>query len=170
MDRTLLLNTTFEPLAIVSWKKAVTLLFLQKVEVIKEYDREIKSVSQRMALPAVVRLRRFVRNSHASVRFSRRNVFLRDDYTCQYCGKRFEPKHLTCDHVVPKSRGGITEWTNIVTSCIYCNLKKADKLPEEVEMVPRKKATRPSGFHVLLLNLGVKTLPDYWKDYMFLRD
>jgi 5-methylcytosine-specific restriction endonuclease McrA len=170
MDRTLLLNTTFEPLAIVSWKKAVTLLFLQKVEVIREYDREIKSVSQRMALPAVVRLRRFVRNNHATVRFSRRNVFLRDDYTCQYCGERFEPKHLTCDHVVPRSRGGITEWTNIVTSCIYCNLKKADKLPEEVEMVPRKKATRPSGFHVLLLNLGMKTLPDYWKDYMFLRD
>ena len=170
MDRTLLLNATFEPIAIVPWKKAITLVFLRKVEVLSEYEREIMSVSRSMKLPAVVRLLRFVRNHRNGLRFSRRNVLLRDDYTCQYCGKRFEPKHLTCDHVVPKSRGGITEWTNIVTSCIYCNLKKADKLPEEVEMVPRKKATRPSGFHVLLLNLGVKTLPDYWKDYMFLRD
>jgi 5-methylcytosine-specific restriction endonuclease McrA len=139
MDRTLLLNTTFEPLAIVSWKKAVTLMFLEKVEVIKEYDREIKSVTRGIRLPAVVKLRRFVRNNHINIRFSRRNIFLRDDHTCQYCGERFEPRLLTCDHIIPKSRGGITEWTNIVTSCIYCNLKKADKLPEEMKMFPRKK-------------------------------
>lgn len=170
MDRTLLLNATFEPLAIVPWKKAVTLLFLQKVEVVREYDKEIRSVSSGVRLPSVVKLRRFVRNNHAAVRFSRRNVFLRDDYTCQYCGKRFEPKLLTCDHLMPRSRGGITEWTNIVTSCVRCNFEKGDRLPEEVKMVPLRKPTRPSGFYVLLLTLGIKTLPDYWKDYMFLRD
>jgi 5-methylcytosine-specific restriction endonuclease McrA len=170
MDRTLLLNTTFEPLGVVSWKKAVTLMFLEKVEVISEYDREIRSVSTLIRLPAVIRLLRFVRNNHMNVRFCRRNVFLRDDYTCQYCGERFDPRHLTCDHLMPKSRGGVAEWTNIVTSCIYCNLKKGDKLPEEAEMFPRKRPSRPSGFHVLMLNLGVKALPDYWKDYVFLRD
>jgi 5-methylcytosine-specific restriction endonuclease McrA len=170
MDRTLLLNTTFEPLAIVSWKKAVTLMFLEKVEVIKEYDREVKSVSARVKLPAVLRLLRFVRKNRLNVKFSRKNVFLRDDYICQYCGEPFEPKHLTCDHIVPKSRGGITEWSNIVTSCIYCNLKKGDKLPEEGGMHPLKKPSRPSGFHVLMLNVGLNTLPDYWKDYLFLRD
>jgi 5-methylcytosine-specific restriction endonuclease McrA len=170
VDRTLLLNVTFEPLAIVSWRKAVTLLFLDKVEVISEYDREIKSVSRRIKLPAVIRLLCFVRNSRLDVRFSRKNILLRDDYTCQYCGERFEPRHLTCDHIMPKSRGGMTEWTNIVASCVYCNLKKGDRLPDEVNMHPRKKATRPSGFHVLMLNLGVTALPDYWKDYLFLRD
>ncbi len=170
MDRTLLLNTTFEPLAIVSWKKAVTLLFLEKVEVVKEYDREIKSISLHMRLPSVIRLLRFVRNNRLNVRFSRKNIFLRDSFTCQYCGKPFEPRHLTCDHIVPKSRGGLTEWTNIVTSCVYCNVKKGDKLPEEAEMHPRRRPLRPSGFHVLMLNLGVKALPDYWKDYVFLRD
>jgi 5-methylcytosine-specific restriction endonuclease McrA len=170
MQRTLLLNATFEPLAVVSWRKAVTLMFLEKVEVIKEYDREIKSISTRIRLPSVIRLLRFVRNNHMSARFTRKNVFLRDNYTCQYCGVRFEPKHLTCDHLVPKSRGGITEWTNIITSCIYCNLRKGDKLPDEADMYPRKKPTRPSGFHVLMLNLGVTALPDYWKDYVFLRD
>ena len=134
MDRTLLLNTTFEPLGVVSWKKAITLVFLQKVEVIQEYEREIHSVSRSFRLPAVIRLLGFVRNGRVGVKFSRRNVFMRDDYMCQYCGQRFEPKSLTCDHIIPKSRGGITEWTNIVTSCIPCNLKKGDKLPEEAIM------------------------------------
>ncbi|HBE44196.1 MAG TPA: HNH endonuclease, partial [Deltaproteobacteria bacterium] len=137
MDRTLLLNTTFEPLSIVSWKKAVMLLFLGKVEVLKEYEREIKGISMSIKQPAVVRLLRFVQNNHMNVKFSRKNIFLRDDYACQYCGKRFDPRWLTCDHIIPKSRGGVTEWSNIVTSCIQCNLKKGDKLPEEVNMYPR---------------------------------
>jgi 5-methylcytosine-specific restriction endonuclease McrA len=170
VDRTLLLNTTFEPLAIVSWRKAITLLFLEKVEVISEYDMEVRSVSKCIRLPAVIRLLRFVRSNRLSARFSRKNVFLRDDYTCQYCGERFEARYLTCDHIVPKSRGGTTEWTNIVTSCVYCNLKKGDKLPEEVNMHPGKKPARPSGFHVLMLNVGIKVLPDYWRDYLFLKD
>ena len=170
MDRTLLLNATFEPLAIVSWRKAVTLLFLEKVEVVREYDREIRSVSTRMKLPAVIRLLCFVRNNRLTARFSRKNVFLRDDYTCQYCGERFEPRQLTCDHIVPRSRGGRAEWTNMITSCVRCNLRKGDKLPEEVDMHPRKKPSRPTGFHVLMLNVGVRTLPDYWKDYIYLRD
>jgi 5-methylcytosine-specific restriction endonuclease McrA len=170
MDRTLLLNTTFEPLALVPWRKAVTLLFLEKVEVIKEYDREVKSVSARVKLPAVVRLHKLVKKRHVTVTFSRKNVFLRDDYTCQYCGKRFEPRHLTCDHIVPKSRGGMAEWTNIVTSCAACNRRKGDKLPEEAGMVPGRRPFRPSGFHILMLGVGIKTFPDYWKDYLFLRD
>ena len=170
MDRTLLLNTTFEPLGVVSWKKAITLVVLEKVEVIREYEKEIRSVSRSVRLPSVIRLLGFVRNNHNGVKFSRKNVFMRDDYTCQYCGERFEPKNLTCDHITPKSRGGITEWTNIVTSCIYCNLRKGDKLPDEVGMHPRRKALRPTGFHLLVLNLGIKVLPDYWKEYVYMRD
>jgi 5-methylcytosine-specific restriction endonuclease McrA len=170
MDRTLLLNTTFEPLGVVSWKKAITLVFLQKVEVIQEYEREIHSVSRSFRLPAVIRLLGFVRNGRVGVKFSRRNVFMRDDYTCQYCGQRFEPKSLTCDHIIPKSRGGITEWTNIVTSCIPCNLKKGDKLPEEAIMHPRRRALRPTGFNLLVLNLGISMLPEHWKEYVYLRD
>jgi len=167
MNRTLLLNATFEPLAIVPWKKAVTLIFLQKVEILSEYDREIMSVSRSMKLPAVIRLLRFVRNHRNGLRFSRRNVLLRDDYTCQYCGKRFDPKYLTCDHIIPKSRGGATEWSNIVTSCIYCNLKKGDRLPEEGNMHPRKRPGKPDHFYILRLNMGVKVLPEPWKAYTF---
>ncbi len=170
MDRTLLLNTTFEPISVLSWKKAITLLFLGKVEVLREYEREIRGVTISIRQPAVIRLLRLVRSNHANVKFSRKNIFLRDDYTCQYCGKRFDPKGLTCDHIVPKSRGGITEWTNIVTSCIRCNLRKGDKLPDEVEMYLRKKPSRPNCFYMLMLHVGIKVFPEYWKDYLFLRD
>jgi 5-methylcytosine-specific restriction endonuclease McrA len=118
MDSTLLINTTFEPIGVLSWKKAITLVYLGKVEVLKEYEREIQGVSMSMRQPAVIRLLRLVRSNHANVKFSRRNIFMRDDYTCQYCGGKFDVKNLTWDHIIPKSRGGITEWTNIVTSCI----------------------------------------------------
>ena len=170
MDRTLLINTTFEPISVLSWKKAVTLVYLGKVEVLKEYEREIQGVSMRMKQPAVIRLLRLVRSNHVNVKFSRKNIFLRDDYTCQYCGGKFDTKNLTWDHIIPKSRGGITEWTNIVTSCIRCNLQKSDKLPEEVRMFPRKRPSRPNGFYVFMLHLGVTVAPDYWKDYLFLKD
>jgi 5-methylcytosine-specific restriction endonuclease McrA len=167
MERTLLLNTTFEPIAVVSWRKAVTLVFLQKVEVLKVYDREVKSIAHSVKLPAVIRLLRFVRNGKRGVKFSRRNVFIRDDYTCQYCGKKFEAKHLTCDHLIPRSRGGLTEWTNIVTSCIRCNLRKGDKLAEEREMFPRRRPYRPTDYQLLLLSSQVKVLPEFWRDFIF---
>jgi 5-methylcytosine-specific restriction endonuclease McrA len=170
MDRTLLLNTTFEPIGVLSWKKAVTLVFLGKVEVLREYEREIKGVSMSMRQPAVIRLRTLIRKNHVNVKFSRKNIFLRDNHTCQYCGKKSEPRSLTCDHIIPRSRGGAAEWANIVTSCIQCNLKKGDKLPEEAGMRPRKRPGRPNGFYMLMLLVGVDGMPDYWKDYVFLRE
>jgi 5-methylcytosine-specific restriction endonuclease McrA len=170
MESTLLLNTTFEPISVLSWKKAVTLVFLGKVEVLKEYERVIRGVSLTMKQPAVVRLLRLVRNNHVNVKFSRRNIFLRDDHTCQYCGKKAEPKSLTWDHLIPRSRGGEAEWTNIVTSCIECNLKKGDKLPEEAGMHPQRRPARPNRFYMLTLLVDTRVMPDYWKDYVFLRD
>ncbi|MCX8021304.1 MAG: HNH endonuclease [Syntrophorhabdaceae bacterium] len=170
MDKTLLLNTTFEPLNVLPWKKAITLICLDKVQVIKEYEREIKGVSMNVKLPAVVRLKRYVKSNHVNVKFSRKNIFLRDDHTCQYCGERFDPKHLTCDHIIPRSKGGVTEWTNIVTCCIKCNLKKADKLPEEVDMYPKKRPSRPNGFYLFMLHMGVRMPPEHWRDYIFMRD
>ncbi|MEM2983512.1 MAG: HNH endonuclease [Candidatus Bathyarchaeia archaeon] len=171
MEKTLLLNTSYEPLSIISWKKAITLLYLGKVEVLKEYERVIRGASCEIKQPAVIRLLKLVKNNnHRNVKFSRKNIFLRDNYTCQYCGKRLDPKYLTCDHIVPKSRGGITEWSNIVTSCIECNLKKGDKLPEEAGMVLRKKPSRPTSFYMIMLHTGIKNLPELWKDYVFIKD
>lgn len=172
MERTLLISTTFEPISLLSWKKAITLVYLGKVEVLEEYEREIRSASRIVKQPAVVRLLKLVRNNYyyTAVRFSRRNIFLRDGHTCQYCGKQFDPKGLTCDHIIPRSRGGITEWTNIVTSCISCNVRKSDKLPEEARMFPMKKPSRPNRFYIFMLHLGMKVPPEYWRQYLFSRD
>ena len=134
MENVLLLNITYEPLNIINWKKAITLLLLGKVEVLEEYGREIRSMSFTLRLPSVVRLLRMVRRPHAPVKFSRQNIYTRDKYSCQYCGTRLPPEELTYDHVVPKSRGGKTVWTNIVTCCMHCNRKKGGRTPAEARM------------------------------------
>ena len=133
MDQTLVLNATYEPLRVVPWQKAITLLFQGKVEVIAVYDREIRGVTVRVRLPSVLRLLRHVRmkRSFAEVPFSRANVYARDEHACQYCGERFPPSQLTFDHVVPVARGGRKDWDNIVTCCIPCNRRKGDLLPEQ---------------------------------------
>lgn len=145
------------------------MVYLEKVEVLKEYEKEIKGVSVSIRCPAVIRLRTYVRNNSKNVKFSRKSVFLRDNFTCQYCGEHLDAASLTCDHIIPRSRGGVAEWTNIVTSCIPCNLKKSDKLPDEVKMYPRKRPSRPNGFFIFMLDSGITVPPDYWNDYLFVR-
>ncbi len=124
MEQVLLLNITYEPLRIVNWKKALTLLCLGKVEVIEEYNRDIHAISFTAKLPAVIRLLHMVRRPNGPVKFSRQNIYARDRYKCQYCGDRFSTEDLTYDHIHPKSRGGRTAWENIVTCCIDCNRSK----------------------------------------------
>ena len=146
MDQTLVLNATYEPLRVVPWQKAITLLFQGKVEVIAVYDREIRGVTVRVKLPSVLRLLRHVRmkRAFADVPFSRANVYARDDHKCQYCGDRFPPSQLTFDHVVPVARGGRKDWENIVTCCIPCNRRKGDLLPEEVGLPSGAPAAPPA--------------------------
>ncbi|HEY5907466.1 MAG TPA: HNH endonuclease, partial [Vicinamibacteria bacterium] len=136
MEHTLVLNATYEPLRIVSWQKAITLLFQGKVEVLAHYDREIRGVTVRVKLPSVLRLLRHVRMKRpfAEVPFSRPNVYARDDYRCQYCGDRFPTSELTFDHVIPVARAGHKGWDNIVTCCVACNRKKGDRTPEQAGM------------------------------------
>jgi 5-methylcytosine-specific restriction endonuclease McrA len=169
MDQTLVLNATYEPLRIVSWQKAITLLFQGKVEVIATYDREIRGVTVRVKLPSVLRLLRHVRMKRpfADVPFSRANVYARDDHTCQYCGKRFAPSQLTFDHVLPVARGGRKAWDNIVTCCISCNRLKGDRAPEEAGLRLIRRPRRPEALPSLTLSLGVRRAPESWRDYLF---
>ena len=120
MEQTLLLNASFEPLKVVHWQKAITLLCQGKVEVISVYDREVRSVSITFKLPSVIRLLRYVRIRHRFdyVPFSRANIYARDDHTCQYCGHALPTSELTFDHVVPVAQGGRKDWENIVTCCV----------------------------------------------------
>src|SRR5215475_12219126 len=106
--RTLLLTQGYEPIQIISWQRAITLLALDKVEVVDEYDTEIRAVSAIVRVPAVVRLRKAFRRHAKPVKFSRVNIYARDGYRCQYCGVRCTIDELTYDHVIPRSRGGRT--------------------------------------------------------------
>ena len=160
MQWTLLLNSTFEPLIVVPWKKAITMVLLEKVEVIEEYERWIRGVTLALRLPAVVRLNRYVRRKTPLVKFSRQNLYFRDRGTCQYCGVSFDFKELTYDHVVPRSRGGQTEWTNVVTCCGVCNLRKGGRTPEEADMFLIRKPRVPIWIPLLTVSLGLEETPD----------
>ncbi len=127
MENTLLLSAGFEPIRVISWKKAITLVLLGKVEVLEAYHLEIHSPSLTLKLPAVIKLTRYLKPIPRRVKFSRQNLFSRDNYTCQYCHRHYPANKLTYDHIVPRSKGGKTSWTNVVTSCMRCNLKKGNK-------------------------------------------
>lgn len=169
MEHTLVLNATYEPLRIVSWQKAMTLLFQGKVEVIANYDREIRGVTVRVKLPSVLRLLRHVRMKRpfADVPFSRTNVYARDEHRCQYCGHSFPPSQLTFDHVLPVARGGHKGWDNIVTCCIPCNRLKGDRTPEEAGLRLLRKPRRPEALPSLTMSLGLRRAPESWRDYLF---
>ena len=167
MEHTLLLNVTYEPLRVISWQKAITLLTLGKVEVIEEYDREIHSVSFSIQLPSVVRLLYLVKRRQQEVKFSRRNIYARDNGMCQYCGTHLQPKEITYDHVIPKSQGGITSWENVVTSCIGCNSQKGNKTPKQANMKLLKAPRKPHWNHFLRVTIGLKRTPESWRDYLY---
>jgi len=167
MEQVLLLNITFEPLKVINWKKAIIMLTLGKVEVLEEHNREIHSVSFAIKLPAVIRLLRFVRRPKTPVKFSRQNIYIRDNYKCQYCGSKLPPAELTWDHVLPRARGGKTEWENIVTCCIDCNRGKGGRFPSEASMTLIRKPSRPEWLPILKITLGFKHMPQTWRDYIY---
>lgn len=165
--RTLVLNSTYEPLKVVSWERAITLLFLGKVEVVRTYDRKVRSVSLRLHMPAVVRLLRFVRRKRPEISFSRKNLFARDELTCQYCQSQREHAELTYDHVLPRSQGGRTEWTNIVTCCVPCNRRKGGRTPEQAGMRLRRAPRRPDSLPgIVTVTIGINHAPESWRDFL----
>ncbi len=166
--RTLLLNSTYEPLKVIPWQRAVTLLWLGKVEVVRTYERDIRAVTFRIRMPAVVRLLRFIRRKRPQISFSRRNLFARDQNSCQYCGRKNDASELTYDHVTPRSQGGKTDWHNIVTCCVDCNRKKGGRTPEQAGMRlirPPKRPERLPG--VLTVTIGLRDAPDSWRDFLY---
>jgi 5-methylcytosine-specific restriction endonuclease McrA len=133
---------------LISWQRALCLVLSQKAEVVALYDTVVRSVSSSFQLPSVVRLTRYVRvvSRIGLVRCTRKNVLLRDRYQCQYCGVKCRPSAITIDHVLPRSRGGKTSWTNVVAACHVCNRKKGSLTLEQAQMelatVPRRPSWR----------------------------
>lgn len=168
MEQTLVLNASYEPLRIVSWQKAVTLLFQDKVEVLAVHDREVRGVSIRLRLPSVLRLLRHVRVKRAAsmLPFSRQNVYARDNHRCQYCNTQLPPTELTFDHVIPVARGGRKDWDNIVTCCIPCNRRKGDRLPDEAGMRLGRPPRRPHLPLILTLTLARSSAPVSWRNFL----
>jgi len=138
----LLLDSTYEPIRVIDWTRAVRLVFAGKAEVIENSNSIIRSISSTWSVPSVIRqLGKFKRKDKAQ--FSRFNVYIRDNWTCQYCSKKKPTKELTFDHVLPRSQGGLTNWTNIVTACRPCNSKKDNNTPEQANMKLLKKPNEP---------------------------
>jgi 5-methylcytosine-specific restriction endonuclease McrA len=165
--RTLLLSQGFEPIKVISWQRALTLLTLGKVEVIEEYDAEVRSVSVVLKIPAVVRLLRAFRRHSKPVKFSRINIYARDSYRCQYCHVKCRIDELTYDHVTPRSQGGKTTWDNIVTCCYTCNHRKANRTPAQAGMRLRSKPVRPAWIPAVVIRVSTRSVPDAWRDYLY---
>ena len=166
-QRTLVLNQSYEPIKVVSWQRAVVLLTLGKVEVLEEYDWTVRTVTVVVKVPAVVRLLRAFRRRKQPVKFSRVNIYARDRYTCQYCGDKKPIAELTYDHVVPRALGGKTEWSNIVTACQDCNLRKGARTPPQAGMVLRTQPARPTWIPAVTIKVSLRSMPDAWRDYLY---
>jgi 5-methylcytosine-specific restriction endonuclease McrA len=172
MANALVLNATFEPLHIVSWQKALQLLYQGKVEVIEESDKVVRTVSLEVRVPAVLRLLSYVplkRKKHW-VRFSRSNIFIRDKNSCQYCGVQFPKAQLTLDHVVPSVQNGPKTWQNIVTACKPCNQRKGGRTPREAGMVLINEPKQPNWLPSTTLRLGLTVSTEQWKVYLKIED
>ena len=142
------------------------MLFLGKVDVIEKYNKEVHSPSITISLPAVVKLHRYVKHLPRKVKFSRQNLYHRDNYTCQYCHQSHPAHQLTYDHVVPRSRGGETNWTNVVTACIRCNLKKGNKFLHQINFNLLREPREPSWLPVLSPAVMMDSAPNIWRTYL----
>jgi 5-methylcytosine-specific restriction endonuclease McrA len=161
--RVLVLNATYEPVNVCTVRRAIVLLLKQKAEVIEGSDRELHSANTSMSRPAVIRLVSYVRIPRDTHRrkITRRAVFARDNWTCQYCGARTQ---LTVDHVIPRSKGGGSTWDNIVASCAPCNRRKGDLMPRAANMQLARPPRTPNPD--VFIHVASPTIPVSWRQYL----
>ena len=156
---------SYYPLSLWPWQEAVKAAFLDRVVVVAEYDAMVRSPSLEIRIPSVVVLKDYVKPAKTTA-FTRFNLFLRDEFCCQYCGAK---EGLTFDHVIPRSRGGRTTWENVVAACGPCNLHKGARTLRQAGMHLRRKPTRP--LPEQLQNVGRKFPPNHlhrsWMDYLY---
>ena len=159
----LVLNATYEPINVCSVRRAVVLLLKEKAELVEHGTWTLRSESASLSRPVVIRLVSYVyvpRDAHRR-KITRRAVFARDGWTCQYCGSR---SNLTVDHVIPRSKGGNSSWENIVASCAPCNRRKGDRLPRQAGMIPRHAPRTPRA--EIFIHVASPTIPAAWRRYL----
>lgn len=161
----LVLNATYEPLNVVSVRRAIVLLLKEKAEVVEATEATLRSERTEYHYPLVIRLITYVRvPRQMGLPLTRRTVMARDQYMCQYCGTQPGKTYLTVDHVVPRSKGGLTVWENVVTACAACNQRKGNRTPHEANMILRSKPSRPR--YIAIVLLGHNNAPNVWHKYL----
>ena len=165
VQEVLVLNSNYEPLNVCHARRAMALLMLGKADVLVQRDEPIVTTAGEIDSPAVLRMKYLVRRPHPQLRLSRHAVLARDNHICQYCGVK--AKEMTIDHVVPRWAGGPHTWDNLVACCRRCNLKKADKTPQQANMKLARKPKRPSFVPYLSLPIYMKAQGrDEWRDFL----
>jgi len=165
MTGVLVLNCTYEALGVVDLRRAVRLVFVGKAEVLHADPGELRSTSIAIRLPSIVRMLYFIVRRRPRVPLTKKNVLLRDDYRCAYCGDRGD-RTMTVDHVLPSSRGGRSAWDNLVACCSDCNNRKRDRTPEEARMPLRIKPREPH--HIPYVVIKRHTAAAEWVKYLSL--
>ncbi len=157
----LLLNTTFEPLAVLNIRRALKLLFSKKALPIEESSMIVHTVNSQIRIPSVIQITYYIRKPYTKPKFSKKAIFLRDGHRCQYCGTY--SSRPTIDHIVPKSKKGKNEWVNVVTACPECNNKKGDRMLKEAGMSLIRHPFEPK-FIIYSLSLSQKKFK-HWEKY-----
>lgn len=164
----LVLSPSYQPVAKVSWERAITLFFLDKVEVVENHESVIRSMDLTLKMPSVVRFIRATQGRRKAIKFSRENVYARDNGKCQYCRRPVTHGDATYDHVIPKAQGGQTNWTNIVIACVSCNQKKGGRTPAQAGMtlhtVPVKPKKLPDTMRFCMT--WQNGMPVAWKQWL----
>jgi 5-methylcytosine-specific restriction endonuclease McrA len=160
--RVLVLNQDYSPLTICSVERAFVLLYLNKAELLNEVEgKQLRTVSTTFPYPSVVRILNYANIPYRGVVLTRHNIFRRDEFQCQYCGS---DSNLTLDHLIPRSKGGKSNWNNLVTACKACNAKKGDNTPEEAGMKLAKNPVKPS--YLMFLRKSVTPFNEAWLRYL----
>ncbi|MEO0139577.1 MAG: HNH endonuclease [candidate division WOR-3 bacterium] len=160
----MVLNVAYEAIGLTSIRRAINLLLKNKAESLVVYDRKIRSAKLSISVPSVIRLKYYIRPLYKSAHPTKRNIFIRDRYRCQYCGS---DKDLTIDHIIPKVRGGNDTWTNLVCACKKCNNRKGNLTPEEAGMKLLSKPRKPS--YVELMILSKREIPEEWMEFLYFK-
>jgi 5-methylcytosine-specific restriction endonuclease McrA len=164
-DKVLILNQDFSAIAVCTVTKAFLLVYLEKAELISKANGAVlRTISTTYPVPSVIRLQRYVKVPYYGISLSRHNVLRRDNFLCQYCGTN---RNLTLDHLLPRSRGGETNWLNLVTACFRCNSRKGDRTPEEAGLKLLRKPSKPS-LHTFL-QLHINSHNQDWSLYLKVR-
>ncbi len=165
-QRVLMLNASYEPLRLVSIRRAIILLLQEKAEIVEALEQQLRASDRAFDVPLVIRLLRYVTlPRRLRLPCTRRSVLIRDRETCQYCGAQPGRAHLTIDHVVPRAQGGVTEWGNVVTACYDCNHRKGSRTPQQAGMILAAPPRQP--LYLAFVLLGELERHAVWRKYAF---